>query len=446
MVVYDKIRIECMLERMYVMEWIDNIFDKVYEKCSILYRLWRDDKKIRWISCCLLVVVSLLIIFCIKSDIGSDVKNYQQYWLKYLDNDGLFSVYNHLLDENHRTNYPVLYFIFLFIMRPIFKCFENWFGVYGIAIFLKLNMLIMHCIISYFIYKKSSKLAFIWFFNPFLMWIFTMSIHFDELIVFLMIVIVDGISKNNPKQSLVCFTLISLLKLQGLYFLPVIIWCLIKQKEKLKWLIWTCCCAIVGIVIYIPFALKSNNLLLMFDVYLKGFSSQYGSAYVSSIWYPLTYVINQQYDYFYIIYDDILQALAFILLIMCIFWFIINTKKCGVEYGIFEYLLLINFITLSQDYRYFVYFLMFGSWVMIKNNRILDLKFLYKLNFVYCGCLIACQCLLIIINCYTSLMFLLSIIFLFVMMITWVSYCQYVVKHTISIVRFTLSGEERCKG
>lgn len=98
-----------MLERLYGMKWIDNIFDRLYEKCSVLYRLWRDEKRIRWISCFLLVVVSLLITFFGRSDIGYDVKNFQQYWLKYLNKDGLFSIYNHLLDKSHKTNYPVLF-------------------------------------------------------------------------------------------------------------------------------------------------------------------------------------------------------------------------------------------------------------------------------------------------------------------------------------------------
>lgn len=419
------------------MKWIDNIFDRLYEKCSVLYRLWRDDKRIRWASCSLLVVVSLLIIFFGRSDIGYDVKNFQQYWLKYLNKDGLFSIYNHLSDTNHKTNYPVLYYVFLFAIRPLIKCVSLYFGTYSIALISKINMLVVHCVISYFWYRKNPKISFVWFFNPFLIWIFTMTIHFDELIVFLMILCMEGIYENNCRQSVICFTIALLLKLQGLYLLPIILICSFG-KNKQNWWKWIVICGFTSFMIYLPFAIKSNNLFLMFDVYLNGFSSQYNNSYISSIWYPITFIINCK------ILSRQLRVISFILLDMCVLWFIRSFKYNGIKLAVFEYMLLINYVTFSQDIRYVVYCLIIGMFVMITDNSVSEMKLLCKLDCIYTNCLLLCQGLLILINACQDLFFALSIVFLLIMMISWIVYCRYVAKYLYKRFEFLFLKKEVC--
>ena len=415
-----------MLERLYGMKWIDNIFDEMYLQFSNLYRVWRDNKKVRLISCGLLITVSLLIIFCIQSDIGNDVKDYQQYWLSYIKDDGLFGIYKHMYNVKHRTNYPPLYYAFLFLMQPIFDWFMSLFGTHGIAIVLKISTLLIHCVVGFSLYRKNPKLSFVWFFNSACIWLFTSTIHFDAFFGFLMILFLYYIDEDNIKMTVIIFTIMTLLKLQGLYFAPVILFSMLQSNRKREWIKWIAICLLISVAIFLPFMLESNNKMLMFDLYFKNVTSQYTSCHVTSLWYFVLLFV-------YTINSNILEKPSFVmsivalcLIFMCVFCLYKRMKKFKISYAVYIYMLLINFLTLSQDYRYSIYCVLLGLYVSIKYNNRALLKYVSKLEILSWFCVFACSFLMTFLSRDSFIVYL---IYLALYFIVWLCYVQVVMNY-----------------
>ena len=422
-------------------------YDSLVRKCNTLFDKFENlsNAKKKLVVLCW-TILSILFILIIRCDCLYDVKNFIQYWIDYLNKDGLFSVYNHLYDESHFVNYPPLYLSYLYIVKNILNFMKLKFGISGIIIFFQLQNIIVHLLTIWFCKLKfGDKIGFLWFFNPLFLYVNIMTIHFDELFAFIMISCVLAMKNKNDFQVYFLFGLGCLLKLQGAYLLPLIIWYMFSDYDKIGKRL--CICIGVGIAClccFIPFILSNGNIMLPIHLYIgsNGFNSNYFASFLPTNMFGLLsegtivhYGITQKIGLVMSV-SIFAQLTNFLLLILSIFYVyhLLDKKKVNVLEAAFAYFFWIYYTNWSQAQRYSVYFIAFGIIVGTICKKYED----WSCEFITLQCfsilfttVLNTHIVTFGFNIVTIVLFVIYIIFWLMFMYIFIQYQKYIFKRNV---------------
>ena len=422
-------------------------YDSLIHTCNKMFDKFENlsNVKKKLVVACF-TFLSILFILIIRCDCLYDVKNFIQYWVDYLNKDGLFSVYNHLYDESHFVNYPPLYLSYLYIVKNILNFMKLKFGIGGIIVFFQLQNVIVHLLISWFCKLKfGNKIAFLWFFNPLFLYVNIMTIHFDELFAFVMICCVLAMKNKNDFQVYFLFGLGCLLKLQGAYLLPLIIWYIVSDCGKIKRRLFTCVCVgITCLSCFIPFILSNGNIMLPIHLYIgsNGFNSNYFASFLPTnmfgllsdgtlVYYGMTHKMTL------VMYVNAFAQLTnFLLLILSIFYvyYLLDKKKVNILEATFAYFFCIYYTNWSQAQRYSVYFIAFGIIVGTIYKKYEDWS--YEFMTLQCFSILFTTVLNTHIstfgfNIVTAILFAIYIVFWLMFMHIFIQYQKYIFKRDV---------------
>lgn len=341
----------------------------LYRKGKIM-----DKKKIN------VTLILIILCFIIRLVLSFFYYNYDDLytfnfqWLKMIENNGLLHIYNITPDEYvYAVDYPPLFLIMLWVIKIPILYFMN--NPYIFQFLMKAPALVFDTLVAIFLYKKIDKKAsLLWAINIAVIVNSSMWGQTDNILVFFMILMFYYIHRKNINMIGVMVAFCILIKLQGIYMLPIYLVYLCandsKFQDKLKSILLA---IITGISVWLPFCIADKNILLPFEIYFGGYGKYKEiCAGAANFWF-----FNVRVDYT----NDIFYSnLGHLLLIVCILILIITyfkTKDIYISSGF--YLFLVYMITLSQRERYGIYYTI----------MLLIIYFIYKENKVLCFYIIA---------------------------------------------------------
>lgn len=434
------------------MNLIIKISTTFYDKiCNVVNQLYfefkntSNHKQYFVISFCLLLCSCF--VFVVGCDSLNDVNHFIQYWIDYLDKDGLFRVYNHLNDESHFVNYPPLYLVYLYLIKGLLLFLKSNFGAKGIVVCLQLQNIIIHTILSFIVKKKiGNKAFFLWFFNPLFLYISLLTIHFDELFAFLMICCVIAMKNNKDVLSYILFGICCLLKLQGGYLLPLILWHIFSDKNKFfgrmtKCIIVGACC----LSIFLPFMLTTGDWLLPINLYVgtNSFNSNYFASFlptnllglVSEILIADYGVTKSPAFSLHLMFVAQLTNLLLLVLSIVYLYKLLDKRKINIIEASCAYLFCIYYTNWSQAQRYSAYFIAFAIVLSAIYNDKYE-SFSSGITILECFAMLFVEilnrCLMISgFNVVTYALFIVYIIFWLMFMYIFIQYQKYIFKRNV---------------
>ena len=297
-----------------------------------------------------------------------DYQDFISYWVQYIDDCGLFNVYlYHMNQPLHFVNYPPLYLYYLyFIHKPVIWAMSHQY-LFLTLFLLKSGTLIFHCLCSYWLYHKVDKFyGLLWYCCPVWLVISGLTIHIDEVFCFLLILELMAIKRNKFMQVYVIFAVICLLKLQGAYLLPIVVWYSFVNRKQIKRVIygWSC---FVGVSFcgWLPFMIGSKSVLFPVSLYWNGFHSNYTNMFVPCSFLNLFAYLLSVFDKdgFEIFVNVFLLRISLLLLLICIVYFFVLAKKLPLELAYLGYFYSVFYVCCSQDLRYFSYSIMLCAFI-----------------------------------------------------------------------------------
>ena len=227
-----------------------------------------------------LFAVFLIFAFFIRLAIGIGYYNEQdtlwyQQWALSLP-DGLFNVYARA--DAIDLDYPPIYLFFLYILGWIFRFVGADCHKYVLMFLMKLWPILadMLCAIALFsVFKKSSAktglvAAALWLFNPSVLFNSSFWGQTDQLMCLLLMISFVSLERDKPLLACFLFAIAGMTKYQCLFFTPVFLTELFVKYRVSAFLKGILTAAGTVAAVFLPFMIGSKNLLLFFDVYLKG--------------------------------------------------------------------------------------------------------------------------------------------------------------------------------
>lgn len=227
-----------------------------------------------------------------------------------------------------QADYPPLYIYILGIIGKIVSIFDlNSYYV----LMLKIPSIVADVITSYLIYKLSKKhlnltisifLTAFYIFNPAVFIDSTFWGQVDSLFTLLIVIAIYLLFEKKYTFSSVVFSAAALMKPQGIIFLPILFFELVRQR-KVKNFIYAAFSAIITmLIIIIPFSLNQQNPLWIFELYSKTIS-EYPYASVNAFnFYSLIGANYKNYDTALFILNYHTIGMIFIVITTLIGWFV----------------------------------------------------------------------------------------------------------------------------
>ncbi len=235
--------------------------------------------------------------------------NLFQHWANTAADKGIFDFYS--FAEEISLDYPPLFMYHLYFIGIIGKAL----GITQTAAYdmlLKLPSLIADCVIAYLIYKIAGKkmsknwtlfVVAIWLFNPMVLLDSACWGQVDSILALAILFAAYFIEKENYTLSAVAVAFAITLKPQGIFFVPILGYALLRQliheketpvaKRLLRFVYSIAAFAITSILIILPFGIKMEGNLFswIFGVYTNT-AGGYSYATVNSFNFPYLLGLN----------------------------------------------------------------------------------------------------------------------------------------------------------
>lgn len=237
-----------------------------------------DNEKIMMF---ILIAVGLLLRlgFSTKLDGHNDLNLFKS-WASTAAN-ALTSVYS----GGRGADYPPLYIYILAVIGKLatISPFSNYY-----VVLLKLPAMIADVITAVLIYKISKKhfngiipflLSAFYMFNPAIFIDSTFWGQVDSFFTLMIVISIYLVTKNKIVPSSIAFAASILMKPQGIIFLPVLFYELVRQKSVKKFIIAAVSAVVTAIIIILPFSISQGSPLWIFNLYKSTISEYpYGSV------------------------------------------------------------------------------------------------------------------------------------------------------------------------
>lgn len=237
-----------------------------------------DNEKIMMF---ILIAVGLLLRlgFSTKLDGHNDLNLFKS-WASTAAN-ALTSVYS----GGRGADYPPFYIYILAIIGKLatISPFSNYY-----VVLLKLPAMIADVVTAVLIYKISKKnfngiisflLAAFYMFNPAIFIDSTFWGQVDSFFTLMIVISIYLVTKNKIVPSSIAFAASILMKPQGIIFLPVLFYELVRQKNIKKFIIAAVSAVATAIIIILPFSISQGNPLWIFNLYTSTIGEYpYGSV------------------------------------------------------------------------------------------------------------------------------------------------------------------------
>lgn len=197
-----------------------------------------------------------------------DIKIYQNWAASAANN--LLKVY----DGNSSVDYPPVYLYVLFVVGKIASV--STLSTYY-PLLLKLPSIAADVLSAYFIYKVGKKhlsiensllLAAFYAFNPAVLINSTIWGQADSLFALFIILAMYYVSEDKLAKAAIFFAISVLMKPQGIIFLPLLLFVLIKKKSLKSFIQSAAAGILTAIIILLPFSV-SKGFTWIFNLYIK---------------------------------------------------------------------------------------------------------------------------------------------------------------------------------
>lgn len=229
----------------------------------------------------ILIAVGLLLRlgFSTKIDGHNDLNLFKS-WASTAAN-ALTSVYSGV----RGADYPPFYIYILAVIGKLatISPFSNYY-----VVLLKLPAMIADVITAGLIYKISKKhfsgiisflLAAFYMFNPAIFIDSTFWGQVDSFFTLMIVISIYLVTKNKIAPAAIAFAASILMKPQGIIFLPILFYELVRQKSIKKFIIAAVSGVVTAIIIILPFSISQGNPLWIFNLYKSTISEYpYGSV------------------------------------------------------------------------------------------------------------------------------------------------------------------------
>lgn len=177
-----------------------------------------------------------------------------------------------LYESEGFLDYPPLYMYVLAVIGKLNQWFNIEFGSYFYELLLKLPSIIADGLTSFLLFKMSEKLnikkigflaAIIYILNPLVILDATIWGQVDSLFVLIILTGLYFMWHDRMVFSSVSFAMAVLLKPQGIIFLPILFFELVRRKDVKLFLECVWKSVIAGIVVILPFVFKSGPLFII---------------------------------------------------------------------------------------------------------------------------------------------------------------------------------------
>jgi Gpi18-like mannosyltransferase len=176
------------------------------------------------------------------------------------------------------ADYPPLYIYFLALIGKLasISTLNSYF-----VLMLKIPSIIADIVTSYFIYRIGKKhlsskmsilLATFYIFNPAIFIDSTFWGQVDSIFTLLIVIAIFLLSENKIAVSSAIFATAILMKPQGIIFLPILFFELIRQKTIKNFINAAISAIITALIIIIPFSLNQQSPLWIINLYTKTIS------------------------------------------------------------------------------------------------------------------------------------------------------------------------------
>lgn len=191
-------------------------------------------------------------------------------------NEGLFDIYSRA--DSLSLDYPPIYLVFLRLLGFIYEATGEEVHQYTDMFVMKLWPMVGDIICGWALFavfkKQSPKLGLIaaalWLFNPSAIFNSSFWGQTDPIMCVLLLISFMALEKEKPILASVLFAIAGMTKFQCLFFTPVFLMELFVRFRVKKFFGGILAAAGTVAAVFIPFMIGSKNIMLFFDVYLKG--------------------------------------------------------------------------------------------------------------------------------------------------------------------------------
>ncbi|NRD79739.1 glycosyltransferase family 39 protein [Bacillus sp. BRMEA1] len=228
---------------------------------------------------------------------------------------------------NGNSDYPPLYIYVLYLVGKIASItgMNNYFNL-----LIKLPAILADTVTAYLIYKIGTRqlsteislmLAIFYLFNPAIIINSTFWGQVDSFFTLLIVLAIYLLQEKKWMGSVVMFTVAVLMKPQGIIFLPVLFFELLKLKSIKKILMAAAAALVTAIIIILPFSLNQDPLWI-FSLYSKTLG-EYPFASVNAFnFFSLIGANYKQDSATWILFSYHRWGMIFIVLVTAFSWFI----------------------------------------------------------------------------------------------------------------------------
>lgn len=238
--------------------------------------------------------------------------------------NGLSQFYNNA----RQADYPPLYIYILAIIGKLatISIFNSYY-----VLMLKIPSIIADVVTAYFIYKLGKKyfsslisifLAAFYIFNPAIFIDSTFWGQVDSFFTLLIVIAIYLLCEKKYAFSSAMFVAAVLMKPQGIIFLPILFFELVRQRKVKNFIYAAISAMITAIIIIIPFSLNEQSPLWIFNLYSKTIS-EYPYASVNAFnFFSLIGANYKNDDTTLFIFNYHTIGLIFIVVTTLIGWFV----------------------------------------------------------------------------------------------------------------------------
>jgi len=235
--------------------------------------------------------------------------NLFQYWANTLENKGITHFYLHAEEIN--LDYPPLFMYYLYFLGIIGKVFGITQTV-AYDMLLKLPSLVADCVIAYLIYKIAGKrlnknwtlfVVAVWLFNPMVLLDSACWGQVDSILALALLFAAYFIEKGKYEFSAIAVALAITLKPQGIFFVPILGYALLRQliyekeipisRRLMRFAYCLVAFFVTAFLVVLPFGLfvEGNIFSWVFGLYVNT-AGGYSYATVNSFNFPYLLGLN----------------------------------------------------------------------------------------------------------------------------------------------------------
>ncbi|AOZ75918.1 membrane protein [Clostridium pasteurianum] len=294
-----------------------------------------------------------------------------------------------IYDNNSSIDYPPVYIYILFVIGKLANTpiFNNYY-----YLFLKLPSIITDILSGYFIYKIAYKhlskefailLSAFYIFNPAVLINSSIWGQSDSVFAFIAILSIFFLSNNKLVFSSVLFTILVLMKPQGIILLPLLLFELIKRRNIKSIIQCILPALLTAIIIILPFSINNGNITWTFNLYMSTIK-EYPYASINAFnFFSLikANMVNAANTMFILDYHTF--GMIFIVLITIFSGFVyikITSKYSAFIAALIQVVGVFNFsVGMHERYMFASIIISIAAYIYNKNIRLLILSALFTL-------------------------------------------------------------------